>query len=187
MTNTIFAQIKNTAKKVLLETIEAQEEFSNRAFFISEGEIVESIPVSFRDDEEQKMALEYVGELSSQLRCHEIVYVVDTFYREVKSKDESDYINKNWDTERPTTYPESMRQNGLMFLHFNFKDKGEVLEMLPYDPDTGSFGEEKRSTADALDGAVRASIADGLWKAEEEKAPPERMELANWPELEEEK
>lgn len=156
----IYETIENDAKNILLDTV--NKSFEPKAFIIKDGNVDTSVSLNFSNDESKENSFQEVGELCSDRNCHEIVIVVDTWIREVKSKEESNYIGENWDTEKPSTYPDSMRENLLLIYRIDFK-KTDFTKGVYYKNISGKNKIIKEETSDKkIFGNIRDALVMGF-------------------------
>jgi len=128
------------------------------------------IMLEFDSDETKYQAFESVGMIMAREECHEVVIVVDAITRFPSSKEEAKYVLDNWETEQPSSYPESMRQDCLVIQSINFKGM-DAFVLLPYKKKDGvvEFVEPpeyaKVNKRIEMQGMIRDSVAMGFLKA----------------------
>lgn len=152
----IYEAIESDAKKDLLEN-----KFGPTAYIIDNDKIDKVLYFDLPDDETKWPTFQGIGQVCSESNCHEVVIVLDCCMRKV-NPEESDYINENWETERPTTYPESMRKDMIMVNTINFK-KTDCLKIISYEngPEGIRITDETKYDINS-EGNIRAALAYGF-------------------------
>lgn len=164
--NMIDSLVKK-AQSILQQTHKNGEEFMPAAFALKDGKIVEVIGFPFYDEEEKIEAYRMVGRRCSELDCSEVILVVDSLYREMNDE-ENTYVGDNWDTEKPSAYPESMQKHCLVFNRIDFHN-GTELRLMKYRVDHQKVIIEGVDTYQQSDGELAENVAFGFTIEEAKK------------------
>jgi hypothetical protein len=128
----MLSDIKKLNLASLRQVTEQGEKFIPRVHVIGEdGVYVVFTP--FTDDEEKVEMLKEVGILAYEKKAHQIVVVCDALLKHYDNEKDYKFALENWETERPSLYPEDRRTDALLILVLDFKDiNKEKSIVLPY-------------------------------------------------------
>ena len=117
---------------------------------------------NFETDEEKMKKLFTIGFYCKNHNIKEIYLTFDSYVRILQSEDPKliNYINDNWDTEKPELYPENMRQEHLIILKMKFPNKMNLYaQEYSYINDNINFKSVQES--DMFDGLIFDCLRDG--------------------------
>ena len=90
------------------------------ALLFQGDQFVMPVIVSWDDDDSKHNAYKMVGEMARKQSADSVILINDAAMRPVKSVEDFKYIEKNYETERPTVYPESLRREMIILGHVDF-------------------------------------------------------------------
>lgn len=64
------------------------------------------VGIRMDNDQEKMQAMQEVGRLAKKHNMNHVLLINDAAMRKIDSEEDYKEMEKNWDTERPTTYPE---------------------------------------------------------------------------------
>lgn len=163
---TPFEVIEKQAKENLRGTT-PENPFAPAAFVLGDNEIKEIIVFELKDDEAKEKVFTEIGKHLSEAGCHEVILVLDSWVRILDDPDEGEYVSKNWDTERPSTYPEDMRKNSLNLFHVNFTGT-DLMKIVLYEKvsEGGVKIIEEKQSEGRMGGTIKESLTYGFLTAE---------------------
>jgi len=106
--------------KIAQENIEKDDYLQPMAFIIKEGEIV-PMSLSNTDDEAKFRSYTDVGLVAQKLAADKVILLADVAARIVDNPEDAKYVQENYSTESPLSYPESLRLDGILFLVVELK------------------------------------------------------------------
>ena len=164
---TIFEEFKTQAMKVLETCRSKGEDFMTVAFVIKDNNLEALISLIFRDDDEKEHVLSKLGQFMAEHNSYQVVIAVDTYIRTSTDPEKMRYLYENWDTEKPTLYPETMRQDALVVHLIDFQNQ-DIFSVTPYKIVNGKVAFDKplkNSQGDKLNGVIRETIGASFLKA----------------------
>lgn len=90
------------------------------ALLFQGGHIVMPILVTWDNDESKHNAYGMVGKMAKDKSADSVILINDVAMRPVKSIEDFKYMEKNYETERPTAYPESLRKEMIVIGYIDF-------------------------------------------------------------------
>lgn len=128
------------------------------AFLNGEKEAVVGCPFS---DDTKILVLQQVGAMAHKLHSTEIFVVTDAYMRTIDPKD-IQRVQDNWDTERPSTYPSSMRVDCLVISKIvpNNPKEDKVLTII-YEVKNKEVIIKREEEITEFDGAIKDAILTG--------------------------
>ena len=127
-----YKEMVEDFNKVAKENLQKDGKVSPIAFVIKDKEILIPILLSFHNDQDKQTGYTMVGVVAQYLSADAVILINDVAMRGYKNKTEADYAMRNYLTESPLTYPESMRQDGIYFLSISFKTRKIYGYFQPY-------------------------------------------------------
>ena len=133
--------------------------------FLFMGNDMLPIMMTWRNDDEKYAAYKAVG-LHACLRSVDAVLLLnDVAMRRVEKKEDLKYVIENYDTERPTMYPESMRQDVITFGYIDFKNFNISLYCQNYKKENGEvIFEELEKVNEQIVGELYSTVISGYKK-----------------------
>ena len=115
--------------------------------FIETAKGILVYPTPFADDEEKVKMLSAAAYIAKQENATNIVFISEVSCRTVVGKEAADFVRENYDTERPSAYPKSMRTEAIFIGHTDCVNNTCDVCLIPYDKcaDGYVFGEEETS------------------------------------------
>ena len=121
LTDTLLESIKKLNLKLLNDAVEKGDKFIPKFHILGEGQDY-VIFAPFKNEEEKIQMLSEVGAFAFEKKSHQIVFICDSYLKTYDNKKDIDYAVENWDTERPSLYPEDKRKEALIIYALDFKD-----------------------------------------------------------------
>jgi hypothetical protein len=132
LTDKFIEEIKNLNITILQTVLDRGEDFIAKAHIFGEDQDY-VVMTPFASDEEKFSMLNEVGKLSYENKAHQVIFVSDSYLRHYNKEEDFKTAVDNWDTERPSLYPDSMRTAAILMYILDFKDsKNEKLFIYPY-------------------------------------------------------
>lgn len=157
--NKIIKSLLEIAKKIL-----KNEGFLiPQAFFIKDNEKgMVRISPNFKTAEEKYKSCIAIGLTAKQVGANSIILLNDVASK-TYSKENADYVEKNYNTESPLTYPESQRDDGIMIMYMDMKTKKIDAYFQKYKKQGNNikFYKIKEFPDNEMDGLVPESIFEG--------------------------
>jgi hypothetical protein len=91
------------------------------------------IPMFFSDDADKKSKIESLKRSVQFYNIKEYIVISDGYFRKIGSLSDLNYTIKNWDLEKPSLYPDSMRSEAVITIYKN--KHGGMLDMMEYKKD----------------------------------------------------
>ena len=97
-----------------------------------EGDFVLLDPIPFMfDDDVEKIQLCFATGVQTRFNMGMALIIINQgFSKTWKNEEERKMIEENWDTERPSLYPESMRQNNVLITYIDFLEPNDNLMLI---------------------------------------------------------
>ena len=114
------------------------------------------------DDRAKRAMLLKFGQFCKGQKYSKVAVILDCATRHIATKEEYQHIIENYDTERPTIYPKSMRKEAIVLVGINLNDGKRVMAMQEYSKDDKKkihYGEYTFS--DDAPGLIPDSIIQG--------------------------
>jgi len=115
--------IKDLNFKVLQVAIDDNEGFMAKVHIFGEDQDY-VVMTPFSDDEEKVSMLSKVGKLAYEKGASQLIFVSDTYLKTYSNEKDLNTAMENWETERPSLYPDSMRTSAILMYILDFKDAG---------------------------------------------------------------
>lgn len=133
--------------------------------YFNEDEEKEFEPMPFLfDDDFDKVQLSF----ATGVRCRfkgapALILVNQGFGKTWKTEEERKYIEENWNTERPTTYPKSMRINYLLINFVDFLDPKDSVTLVSqyYEKENGEIFFDTPKIETEVISAITGSMMNG--------------------------
>lgn len=166
LTNNFIGEIKDLNLKVLQSAIDNKEDFIAKAHIFGETQDY-VVMTPFSSDEEKISMLNEVGKLAYENKAHQVIFVSDSFLRHYNKEEDFKTAVNNWDTERPSLYPDSMRTAAIIMYVLDFKNaKNEKLLIYPYKIENKKIVmlEEMSDFSEfgTYNGLIKSSITEGF-------------------------
>ena len=162
----MIEKYKEAALTNLRNSVPKGESFAAVGFI--GDDIIVRLP--FKNDEEKTAMFFALGQLCRKEGETKALTIIDSYFRQAPNKEQLNYISENWDTERPGTYPESMRQSALVFSEIDFKEHHNRLLMIPYSISDGAVVLGEEIMMDDFDGGLVDCVKKGYeWTGQPEK------------------
>ena len=101
--------------------LESKGDCSDKIWFIKKNKIQEELDIQIS---EQELGIFFgAGLRACRLKCSHMILAVESILRKFENKEDVLYALENFDTERPSVYPESMREHFLGFLVLDNKEQ----------------------------------------------------------------
>lgn len=107
--------------RIARENLNKDNHLTPIALIFKEGALISSMIISWDTDENKQYAYRMLGEKAKELAADFVIWINDVAVRTVKSPEELEFIKKNYDTERPTAYPETLRQDMILLGYLDLK------------------------------------------------------------------
>lgn len=88
---------------------------------VLENGMVNAYALSFHNDDEKKAQYLAAGKFLKKINCVRAILINDIAVREVK-KEDFEHVVKNFETERPTLYPESLRKDAIFIQDYDISN-----------------------------------------------------------------
>jgi hypothetical protein len=111
-----FEEVKSLAKQILLK----DGYHVQMVLIFPPNNQPMSIPLNWKDDEEKRELFHKIHILLDELHSDRYIMIMESFAREVQPE-QLKYVEENYDTERPSVYPESMRKE-MLIIHEQLRD-----------------------------------------------------------------
>jgi len=134
------------------------------AFVIKNTQMIAPILLDFRASQEKYKSCKYAGAIAKYLNADAVILVSDVAMKEYKSKEEADFAVRNYSTESPLSYPESMRVDGIFLLVIDLETKKIEGYMQLYEKkgDNYTFKNlEDFSGVTGIGGMIQESVIEG--------------------------
>lgn len=92
------------------------------------------IPMIFADDNDKNNKLSSLKRSVHFYNIKEYIVISDGYFRKIGSISDLNYTIKNWDFEKPSLYPDSMRSEAVITIYKN-KQGSSTLDMMEYQRD----------------------------------------------------
>lgn len=125
-------------------------------FLPREGQLI-AIPASFKNNEEKSALLQAAGIAAKKYGCEEVAFLCDAAMKTYKDVDPNELDV----TERPLTYPKSMRQECLIFTILEMKTSAGKMYIIPYKEVEDDYVFEQMQTWDSAEGGIKDNILLG--------------------------
>ena len=133
--------------------------------FLFMGNDMLPIMMTWKNDDEKYAAYKAVGELACQLSADVVLLLNDVAMRYMENKEDIKYVIENYDTERPTMYPESLRQDMICLSCIDFKTFDMSLYTQKYKKENGEVIFEKLEKAnETIKGELYNMVLSGYKK-----------------------
>jgi len=109
------------------KNLEADGHLSACALLMHQGALILPILLSWENDNSKVDAYNMVGQKAKEIRAVGVVLINDVASRKVMPEDMA-HFRQNFDTERPTTYPEGLRQEMIAVAYLDF----QADKIIPY-------------------------------------------------------
>jgi hypothetical protein len=132
------------------------------ALLFNDGQFVMPIAITWDDDESKRNAYGMVGEEARKRSADSVILINDVAMRPVKSVEDFKYMEKNYETERPTAYPESLRKEMIVigYIDFNTLKYSAWCQEYKKEGEQRIYGELSRE--DNLIGVMPESVIAGF-------------------------
>jgi hypothetical protein len=167
MTENYLEELKAIVIDSLKDTVESQESFMPRIHLLKEKE-EKVIFLPFGNDEEKREILLAVGAVAYEENCHQLVFISDTYVRKMNTEAQAKEVAENWETEQPSTYPDSLRSEAIIMLAVDFKSsKNEKMYVILYKKEGNRVVDIDESTmpSEVIGGAIKRYLSDGFCRA----------------------
>jgi len=156
----LIESLKNNAKNTF-KSLTKNDEFLPKAFLIKDGKIHMEVPLDFSEEDRKKKSFNLLGTICAENGCHSVAFFMDSWIREFDKSVDKDYISNNWETECPSTYPESMRKQAILICLFDFKNEDQNCLIVYNNSDSG-FTIEREEYMDYAEGSIREAVMMGF-------------------------
>jgi hypothetical protein len=172
-------RVKEMTLETLKRTVRDGEDFMPVAFVNGPQTTVIGCPFT---EETKCLAFEIVGGFARKLQATDIYLVVDSYIRVLQGGEDAKWVTDNWDIEKPTMYPKSVRQNALVINHIGFDGvTKEKLVTVVYDTTKdGDVILKQEHVSESFDGLLRECIRKGYDNPESIKLPKREEQDETW-------
>jgi len=159
-----ITDIKEMVMTTLRKTVREKDTFMPVAFLNGQKTAVVGCP--FNEDNKY-YAMEVLGSIVRKMQATDLFLVVDSYVRMLDNKDEANWVTNNWEIEKPTMFPEQLRQSALVINHIFPEDptKNE-LTILVYDAKNNEVTIRQEETCRTFDGEILRSVMKGYNNSE---------------------
>lgn len=144
------------------KNLEDDGHLSACALLMDDQGIIAPIVVSWKDDQTKVDAYNQVGQQAKSLSASGVILINDVASRRVMSEDMK-HFRQNFDTERPTTYPESLRQDMISVGYLDFQVDKIIIYYQEYKKEGESIvWGELRTNIDIVESGFKNMIMEGF-------------------------
>lgn len=153
MEEKLINDILDRAKQSL---VDSHGNLAPALFLLKDGGLI-VMPAPFKNNEEKSVILQAAGIAAKKYGCEEVAFLCDAAMKTYKG------VNPNEldATERPLTYPKSMRQECLVFTILEMKTSAGKMYITPYKEVDDDYVFEQRQTWDSAEGGIKDNILLG--------------------------
>jgi len=132
------------------------------ALLMHQGALIAPVLVSWKDDQTKVDVYNQVGQQAMKLGASGVVLINDVAGRFVRPEDMK-HFKKNFDTERPTAYPESLRQEMIAVAYLDLKANTIIPYYQEYKKDGKKivWGELRTDNVVVMLAGLKEMIMDG--------------------------
>jgi hypothetical protein len=112
----LFEEIKSLAKQVLIR----DGYHAQMVLIFPPNNQIMPVLLNWKTDEEKWELFHKVHQLLNELHSDHYIMIMESFARTIKPE-QLKYIKENYDTERPSIYPESMRME-MLVIHEQYRN-----------------------------------------------------------------
>lgn len=108
-------ELVQAVSEIAVENLKKYGHLTPVAFLLKDKNIIAVLMLTFQTDDVKYTQYYNIGEEARKRSADAILIVSDVAMREYKTMDDVKYMLKNYATEAPLSYPESMRQDGIFY------------------------------------------------------------------------
>jgi hypothetical protein len=152
-------EVRDMALITLRKAVKDNESFMPVAFLNEPQTAIVGCPF---DDDTKVTIFKGIGAIARQRKATELFLVTDSWIRIIDpKKEDAKWILDNWDIEKPTMFPEKLRQDCLVISQISFSDqnKNKVLT-ITYDKKNGEVVLKKEEIWE-FNGIIKEAILEG--------------------------
>jgi hypothetical protein len=186
-------ELKALALDSLENSIKDNSGFIPRIHIIGKKE-EKIVFLPFKDEEEKREMFLTMGAMAFEENSHQMIFICDTYIRKMSSAQEAKEVGENWDTERPSTYPEHLRSEALVLHSIDFKNsENDKLLLITYKKKDQKITDinEEPMPFNSIEGSIKDYLSEGFCQAkvidflQRKELTLEQLNSKSMPEIEE--
>lgn len=148
--------------KVAKKNIQRDGQLSPVALFEGYMPRFSFYPISYESQKQKTECFTKVGVLAGLMGAKRVVLIMECIFRSlIGDKKAQQYTAENYSTEMPSTYPPSMRQEGIVLQILQFKTEEKTIYLIPFEKKEKNIVFKKPIVLEGVGGDIQELVFKG--------------------------